>query len=88
MADLFFPPMTPVTPTQEGLFGLRGSDGYSLIGVTDDDDPTLAWVRSLPSPRITNLDITSEDRFLNQNAPNHDERFLETPCPIYDLYTG
>nr|XP_018669788.1 recombining binding protein suppressor of hairless-like isoform X2 [Ciona intestinalis] len=90
MADLFLPPMTPATPNQDVTLGFSGSDNYSLVGVSEEDDPTLAWVRSLPSPGNagTSNDRTSENRFLNRSAPLNTERFLETPCPVFDAWGG
>ncbi|XP_078492407.1 uncharacterized protein LOC144748294 [Ciona intestinalis] len=90
MADLVLPPMTPATPNQNVTLGFSGSDSYSLVGVSEEDDPTLAWVRSLPSPGNagTSNDRTTEDRFLNRNASLNTERFLETPCPVFDAWAG
>lgn len=79
MSDLFLPPMAPTTPLPQ--FSLQTDMGpsfapptplqrYSMYDVAEEEDPTLAWVRALPSPSLGGSGPTG--------------RLLETPRPVLD----
>ena len=83
MSDLFLPPIPPspfpknqCDVMSDDISGHLSLQRYSMSDVPEADDPTLAWVRSLPSP--------SGEVFDHMETPAPPQtRFLETPCPVW-----
>jgi len=90
MSDLYLSPMAPPTPLLHFPGGHLEHDlvtshtplqRYSMFDVPAEEDPTMAWVRALPSPDVdcheTNrITIRSDTCDSNRNL-----RKLETPRP-------
>ena len=85
MADLFLPPLTPSISSSRdadvrannSTVPENSSKSYSMSEVPEMQDPTLAWVQSLPSPN-------KGEQFYNVSLSRPNSRVLETPRPSLD----
>nr|XP_039273966.1 recombining binding protein suppressor of hairless-like [Styela clava] len=94
MADLFLPPMTPCTPDPGGRSSISQQHNFTIPNreltlqtpapprTNPDEDPTLTWVRSLPSP-FSPFDEFGEVASFSQDCTfalaDHNETKEESP---------
>ena len=89
MSDLAVPPSHSLTSSSKVSSNTLSATGkkftsatearaYSMCDVSDVQDPTFAWVQSLPSPN-------NDDLFYSELLSRPKSRFLETPRPNLEV---